>query len=315
MLGNLSSRRSTRLVVAVFLVTLMLGCAQAEPAPTKGAVVTPAPTPSPAKEWELEDVQVELPTATVETPTLDSIVSEVLGVEAEHYGVVVERLDGKGATSHNPEKVFYAASLFKLPVMVEAFRQREAGLLGFDEEMVVTEEYALEDLGTLDPLGIKVGDRLSVGRMVELMVVKTDNTSANMLLDLLGQANVDRTARELGLRVTSVATRELPTTAADMALLLKAIAEGRAVGQEASTEMESLLLRQHWRARIPAGVPGEVSVGNKTGSWEGATHDVAIVYAPSGTYILVVLSNKSWEVTPIVELSRRVYGYYEGRVR
>jgi beta-lactamase class A len=73
--------------------------------------------------------------------------------------------------------------------------------------------------------------------------------------------------------------------------------------------MEELLLRQQIRDRIPAGIPSDVPVGNKTGNQPDATHDVAIVYAPSGTYVLAVLSDLPWNSTPIVELSRRIYAH------
>jgi len=43
-----------------------------------------------------------------------------------------------------------------------------------------------------------------------------------------------------------------------------------------------------------------------------ATHDVAIVYAPSGTYVLAVLSDLPWTSAPILAVSRAVYTYYNG---
>ena len=75
--------------------------------------------------------------------------------------------------------------------------------------------------------------------------------------------------------------------------------------------MEALLLRQQIRDRIPAGLPAGVPVGNKTGNLPNATHDVAIVSAPSGTYVLAVLSDRPWSSAPIVALSQEVYAYYE----
>ncbi len=74
--------------------------------------------------------------------------------------------------------------------------------------------------------------------------------------------------------------------------------------------MEQLLRQQRVRDRIPAGLPADVAVGNKTGNWDTATHDVAIVYAPAGTYLLVVLSEYPHDGSVIAELSRQVYAYY-----
>jgi beta-lactamase class A len=96
-----------------------------------------------------------------------------------------------------------------------------------------------------------------------------------------------------------------------MATLMAAIARGQAVSSTASAEMEGLLLRQQIRDRIPAGVPADVAVGNKTGNQPDATHDVAIVYAPAGTYVVAVLSDLPWTSAPIVELARRIHAYRE----
>jgi hypothetical protein len=56
-------------------------------------------------------------------------------------------------------------------------------------------------------------------------------------------------------------------------------------------------------------VPSGVAVGNKTGDWEGATHDVGIVAAPFGTYVIAVLSDQG-SAAPITALSRAVYRYF-----
>jgi len=76
--------------------------------------------------------------------------------------------------------------------------------------------------------------------------------------------------------------------------------------------MIDLLLHQTWRNRIPQGLPDYVLVGNKTGDWYDAAHDVAIVYGPSGPYILAILSDGGGSDSTIVELSERVYEYYSG---
>ena len=246
---------------------------------------------------------------------LEQLVRDVLGDERGRYGVVVKDLQHGTGAALNPDKVFYAASLFKLAVMVEAYRQHEAGRLRLDALLPVTAADAAEDLGTLDLLDIAVGDRLTVGELVELMVTVSDNTASVMLRNALGRQQIDRTMRALGLRATSVATPALPTTAADMAVLLEAITTGRAVSPRASRAMEQLLRQQRVRDRIPAGLPAGVAVGNKTGNWEHATHDVAIVYAPAGTYLLVVLSDHPHDGSVITELSRQVYAYYHVRRR
>jgi beta-lactamase class A len=156
---------------------------------------------------------------------------------------------------------------------------------------------------------------VTAGELVDLMVTASDNTASVVLRDALGRSAIDQSMQALGLRSTSVSSPDLPTSAADMALLLEAIATGRGVSATASAAMLQLLQLQWVRDRIPAGLPPDVPVGNKTGSWDNAAHDVAIIEAPSGTYLLVVLSDLPGDDATIVALSRRVYAYYIDRAR
>lgn len=252
---------------------------------------------------------------TTADPGLERVVRTALGERIEHYSVVVKELDQGTGVAVNADRVFYAASLFKLAVMYEAFRRAESGDLRLSSELTVTPEALREDLGTLTKVQLEVGDRLSVGRLVELMMVFSDNTASVLLRDAFGRPEIDQTIRSLGLRNTSVNSPDLPTTAFDMAVLSEAIATGRGVSKEASQEMTQMMRKQSVRGRIPAGLPVSVPVANKTGTWENAGHDVAIVYAPSGTYLLVVLSDLTVRDDLIADLSSRVYAYYADRAR
>ncbi len=203
----------------------------------------------------------------------------------------------------------YAASLYKLAVLYEAYRQRELGLLDFARTVPITDIYAQEDLGTLAYVPRQPDGGLRIADAVRAMITVSDNTSATILLDLLGHRNIDATLAALGLRATSVNTRDLPTTAADMARLMEAIVRGEGLSAVSAQEMASLLLSQQTRAGIPRGIPAGVPVGNKTGTWDGALHDVAVVYAPSGPFVIAVLTDGSggWEV--IARVARSVYQY------
>ncbi|MBK7724583.1 MAG: serine hydrolase [Dehalococcoidia bacterium] len=63
--------------------------------------------------------------------------------------------------------------------------------------------------------------------------------------------------------------------------------------------MRDLLLAQTIRNGIPGALLGEVDsgllIGNKTGTWPGAQHDVAFVEAQSGAYVIAILTDGSYE--------------------
>lgn len=207
----------------------------------------------------------------------------------------------------NPDREYYAASLFKLALLYEAERQRSVGALDFDEMIQVSGEDLAEDLGTAGSLELDESGMIPVRAAVHAMVTRSDNTSAVAMLRTLGGATVDRTLAALGLQNTSVNTRDLPTTAADVARLMEAIVRGEGVDPAWREDMLALLLRQETRSGIPSLLPSDVAVGNKTGTWPGATHDVAFVDAPGGLYVIAVLSDRGWEWEPIARVSRAVY--------
>lgn len=240
-------------------------------------------------------------------PAVLDAIHSALGVNQSHYSVMVRRLhDGRGA-SLAANREFYAASLFKLALLYEAERQRTAGLLDFDRAVQVTGADLAQDLGTAGSLGLDASGMLPVRAAVTAMVTRSDNTAAVLMLRLLGPATVDRTLAGLGLQDTSVNTRDLPTTAADMARLMEAIIRGEGVDRAWREDMVGLLLRQETRHGIPRLLPPDVSTGNKTGTWPGATHDVAFVDAPGGLYVIAVLSDRGWDWDPIARVSRAVY--------
>jgi beta-lactamase class A len=244
-----------------------------------------------------------------EDPGLLAAIQEALGEDAASVSVAVRRLSDGLSASWQAERIFYAASLYKLAVLYEAYRQRELGLLDFERAVPVTDVYAREDLGTLASVPRLPNGDLRIADAVRAMITVSDNTSATILLDLLGHRNIDATLAALGLRATSVNTRELPTTAADMARLMAAIERGEGLSAASAQEMVNLLLAQQARAGIPRGVPAGVPVGNKTGTWSGALHDVAVVYAPTGPFVIAVLTDGSggWEV--VARVAAAVYQY------
>ena len=245
-----------------------------------------------------------------EDAALEARLREALGDEVDSYGVVVKSLDdGRGALI-NPDKVFYAASLFKVSVMYEVFRQRALGLLSFDERLLVTPYYAGFDLGTLR---VDVCQTLSISEALGYMMSISDNTSAVLLQDRVGAGNINRSLEALGLTTTRLLPDDLPTTAADMALLLEMIARGKALDAEASQEMVNLLASEEIDNGLRAGVPEGTLVAHKTGNWSNATHDAGIVYSPGTTYVIAILSEKPYETVLTAKLSAAVFEYYTGR--
>jgi beta-lactamase class A len=208
---------------------------------------------------------------------------------------------------------FHAASTMKIPVMIQLFRDRDAGRLSLDDSVTVTNTFrSIVDSSpyTLDPsddsdssLYKRVGRRASIRELIELMETVSSNLATNLLIAKVDAKRANATAHALGADSILVlrgvedgkayqAGLNNTTTARDLGMLLVAIANGKAASPASCSEMLAILGRQHFTEGIPAGLPPGTPVFHKTG-WIGQVvyHDAALV-EPSGggRYVLVVVT-------------------------
>ncbi|HXF50422.1 MAG TPA: serine hydrolase [Dehalococcoidia bacterium] len=278
---------------------------------TPAADVSPRLTPTAD---EVPPLPPFAPLALTPDPQLESHIRARLAQQEEGaYAVLVKRLDDGVGVAIDADRVFYAASLFKVAVMLEAFHQRDAGLLDFGETYVVSDYYDGFDLG---PRALHRCQRVTLEEALRAMMAVSDNVAAVLVQDRVGPRFVNAALEQLGARDTALLSDDLPTTAADQALLMEAIARGEAVSPEASQEMLNLLGSETIDFGIPAGLPDDVVVAHKTGLWHNATHDAGVVFAPSGPYVIAILTDGGFEsdaAAVIADISRIVYDYFAER--
>jgi beta-lactamase class A len=229
---------------------------------------------------------------------------------------------------------FHAASTMKLPVLIQVFRDADAGLLRLDDSLTVHVVFpSLVDGSPFDvdkaddsdsTLYGRVGRPASIRDLLELMITRSSNLATNILIERVGAGRAQASARALGAWSIQVlrgvedgkayrAGLNNTTTARDLGVLLAAIAQNRAASPASSDSMLAILSRQEFHEGIPAGVPPGTRVAHKTG-WIGEVvyHDAAIVYPPNGgSYVLVVLTagikQDSVAHHLVADVSRMVY--------
>ena len=212
----------------------------------------------------------------------------------------------------NPDVSFHAASTMKVPVMMEIFRQAAAGKLSIDQRISVKNDFAsivdgshyslTPDSDSDQSLYTKAGQTVTIRELMRLMITVSSNLAANLLIERVTPERVmdlmhtigaehirvlrgveDGKAFQQGLNNT--------TTARDLMIILRRIAELRAVSAKASAEMIKIMLDQKFNEGIPAGLPRNARVSHKAGSITRINHDAAIVYPPGRKpYVLVVLT-------------------------
>jgi beta-lactamase class A len=230
------------------------------------------------------------------------------GVEV---GIYYRSTDGRDSLLASPDLRMHAASTMKVPVMLQLFLDHEAGLLDLDAPMPVRTDFRSILDGSVYELDAssdseqdlydRVGESLPRRDLIERMITRSSNLATNLLIADADAQRVTATMRRLGADSIEVlrGVEDIPayeaglsntTTARDMGVVMRALAEGGVASATSRREMLEILERQQFRGKIPAGVPEGVRVANKTGGITGIHHDAAIIFPDDDVpYVLVVL--------------------------
>jgi beta-lactamase class A len=268
------------------------------PIPPESYSVPPAPVSEAEVGEAPADMVAPIPgiSGPIGDPALLSVIEEAVGDDADHIAVSTRRISDGRAASFNGDYQFYAASTFKLAVLYEAELRHFRGQLDYEDTVFISDEDAAEDLGTSGSLAFEEDGSITIGHLLEAMITVSDNSSAVALMHEFGTGNIDSSLRDLGLKTMTLNQVELWTTADDLARLMQAVYAGEGVGPEERDHMRGLLLAQTIRSGIPSALEeADVPIGNKTGTWPGAQHDVAFVEAQTGAYVIAILTDGSWE--------------------
>jgi beta-lactamase class A len=236
-------------------------------------------------------------------------VQQLIGSSGAEVALVLRTLDGKDELLIDPDKAFHAASTMKVPVMIELFRQAEAGQLRLDEPLAIKNEFHSIVDGSVYQLSVgddsdtevykAVGKTMTLRELCDAMITVSSNFAANLLIERLGVENIRKTVTRLGATGMNVLRGvedqkafdkglSNSTTARGLAVLMQKIASGQAVSPKADAEMVAILKRQKFNDAIPAGLPPGTPVAHKTGTITKIHHDAAIVYGPH-PYVIVIL--------------------------
>lgn len=248
----------------------------------------------------------------------------VKGAAAGETGGEAQAAAGPEIAEASASDRFESASVIKVPIMIEAFRQIEEGRIAEDTAVILraedkvpsgeTPHYAEEwsagriAAGELFPESgvlnyMRSGLALTVRELITLMIVISDNTATNLLIDLLGKDSVNKTLEALGCTATRLnrklfeavpqgaprAETENQISVREMGRLLEMMYLGELVSPRASREMAAILTNQQVNHKIPFFI-SQLPIAHKTGEDSGITNDVAVVYGEK-PFILCLAAN------------------------
>jgi N-acyl-D-amino-acid deacylase len=245
-------------------------------------------------------------------PSLDHHLRAIAAQFRGKVALAATNLTGGQSYGLDADKRVKTASVIKVAVMVEAFLQVKEGKLRLDDPVALGAQDRVRGSGILQDL--QPGLRLTLEDAVTLMIVESDNTAANLVLDKVGVGNVTARMAALGLPNTKIfrkvftqlnrpLTAEekefgLGVTTPNEMLRLLVMIEKRAPelgGADTCERMLAILKKQRDTDKIPrylAGLP-KVSFALKSGALDELRNDAGIIYAPSATIALAIFAYDS----------------------
>jgi beta-lactamase class A len=211
------------------------------------------------------------------------------------------------------DETHYAASTMKLPLLLAAYRLADAGRLDLDERVRLHADFTSaadgspfemsRDYDSDDEPWTLLGHEVPLRWLARHMVVRSSNLATNLVLERVGADRVAEAWQVCGAE-RSVTVRGIEdyaaeraglsnlVTAADLAAVLGAIADGTPASPSSCAEMLAALADNENRDNVPAGLPAGTYVAHKDGWVDNIAHDAALV-RPSDAppYVLVVCSS------------------------
>ena len=193
------------------------------------------------------------------------------------------------------DEVFSSASVIKVPILIAVLDYVERHGRSLDEVIVITNENRVD-------FSVITEQQLNESTLYELlvwMIITSDNTATNVLIDYIGMDELNRYFRKMDLTHTTLQRKMMDfarlesgfdnvTTARDMAHLFTRIYRQDLLSVPLSTLAINILSRQRAHESLKRYLMEDIHIAHKTGGLDSVDHDVGIVFNPVNDYIIGV---------------------------
>lgn len=215
---------------------------------------------------------------------------------------------------HQADATLPTASAIKIVVMIEVFAQAEEGKLNLDERIEMVPSDTVLGSGVLRDL--MPGLRLSIRDLVTLMVIVSDNTATNMLIDRVGGVDVvnQRIHGRYGVdsvvlhnridfgKIGDDVRRLAEATPRGLTTLMEMMVQGKLVSERACQQMIGIMGRQLYLDQVPRylntnafwrelGLSGDFTVASKTGFFPGTRVDTGVINTPVSQIVYTAMAH------------------------
>lgn len=243
-------------------------------------------------------------------------------------GYAIQDLSCGETFTRLPDTVFPQASSIKLTVLLELLRQEQEGKLSLEEKHTLRRSEMTT--GDPDPILNKLGDAtvsMSLRDLAVFMIVLSDNTATNILINRLGMENINAGIQRLGLKETKLRRRMIDLEAArqgnenvstprEMMALLEKVFRGSALDAPHTQEFLRILRlpKDTYQSDFRRALPPDLAIADKAGSLDAVRCDSGIIEVSGHAIVLCVmttyLQNGAEGERAIEEVARLAYSHF-----
>lgn len=258
--------------------------------------------------------------STEESTPID--IASYLSDEEAVFSVFYLRPDNtpRNAYIYN-SKPMRSASMIKVFIYGFAMQQVKEGTISLTEPFVLSEKDMVGGAGVLT--GYEVGTVLSFQELLELMIIESDNTATNIVIDRLGMDKINEYISSNGYEDTILQRKMMDfhaaeqgyenyTSVSDLGLFYTRLYDYQCVDKDYDAMMIDILKQQQDTEALPAAFPYDV-VAHKTGELIGVYNDGGIIYGKDNRIIVILTDdyqNREKTIDKIIDLSRYLDNFY-----
>lgn len=225
------------------------------------------------------------------------------------YGFFFEDLASGFTYGYNENLQMVAAGCMKLPIAVSLIKAVEDGKTDFMTKIAIEAKDKVYGTGIIHEFNNR---DYTIFELLVAMLIQSDNTAANKLIDIVGIETINQDIKNMGLKNTILNRKtsdertpitdiENITSPYDLSLIWKHLNNSTYLSEENSTMLIDILTRQQNKNKLALYIPDDLKfeISSKTGDKKGVENDTALISLPKGKFIFTVMST---------EIPNSVYG-------
>lgn len=238
--------------------------------------------------------------------------------------IIIHDLESNEKVFINEDLILPSASIIKYWILWKLYNEADKGRVDLNFKIPLNKKDKVGGFGVIQYLHEKLN--LSLRDYATLMMIQSDNTATNILIDYLGMDAINNEIKALGMNQTLLQRKMMDeeakkegldnfTSAKDTYKILMEIVEGERISPKYRREMLDIMFCQQCNNKLPLLLPPDVTFAHKTGDLPGTEHDAGILFVGNKKVVVVVMMHELKSNVEGIKLHNQIgstiYNYFK----